>query len=55
MLHVELYGNADAPPVVFTHGWGGDATEWYYVKKDLARKFRLILWDLPGLGSPRLR
>jgi len=50
VLHVELYGNVDAPPVVFTHGWGGYATEWYYVKKDLARRFRLILWDLPGLG-----
>jgi pimeloyl-ACP methyl ester carboxylesterase len=50
VLHVELYGDPDAPPVVFTHGWGGDATEWYYIKKDLARRFRLILWDLPGLG-----
>ncbi|MFO0848021.1 MAG: alpha/beta fold hydrolase [Gemmataceae bacterium] len=50
VLHVELYGNADAPPVVFTHGWGGNATEWCYVKKDLDRRFRLILWDLPGLG-----
>lgn len=50
VLHVELYGDPAAPPVVFTHGWGGDATEWYYVKKALAGRFRLILWDLPGLG-----
>jgi pimeloyl-ACP methyl ester carboxylesterase len=50
VLHVEFYGPPDAPPVVLTHGWGGDATEWYYLKKDLADKFRLIAWDLPGLG-----
>ena len=49
-LHVEFYGPTDAPPIVLTHGWGADATEWYYLKKQLAGKFRLIAWDLPGLG-----
>ncbi len=49
-LHVELYGPADAPPIVLTHGWGADATEWYYEKKRLAGPFRLIAWDLAGLG-----
>lgn len=53
-LHVELYGPPDAPPVVLTHGWGGDGTEWYYLKKALAARYRLIVWDLPGLGlSPK--
>jgi pimeloyl-ACP methyl ester carboxylesterase len=33
-----------------THGWDLDATVWYYEKKHLAPPFRLILWDLPGLG-----
>ena len=28
VLHVEMYGAADAPPIVLTHGWGCDATEW---------------------------
>jgi len=49
-LHVEIYGPPDAPPIVMTHGWGANATEWYYEKKRLAGRFRLIVWDLPGLG-----
>jgi pimeloyl-ACP methyl ester carboxylesterase len=48
-LRVEIYGPPDGQPVVLTHGWGMDSDEWYYLKKDLA-KFRLIVWDLPGLG-----
>ncbi|WP_439626727.1 alpha/beta fold hydrolase [Gemmata sp.] len=50
VLNVEFYGPPDAPPIVLTHGWGGDATEWNYLKKDLGSKYRLIAWDLPGLG-----
>ena len=49
-LHVEFFGPSDAPPIVLTHGWGADGTEWYYLKKQLTDKFRLIVWDLPGLG-----
>jgi pimeloyl-ACP methyl ester carboxylesterase len=49
-LLVECYGPADAPPVVMTHGWGCNSTEWFYPKKLLAGRFRLILWDEPGLG-----
>ena len=49
-LRVECYGPADAPPIVMTHGWGCDSTEWFYPKKHLAGRFRLILWDEPGLG-----
>jgi pimeloyl-ACP methyl ester carboxylesterase len=36
--------------VVLTHGWGLDANAWYYVRRRLASKFRLVAWDLPGLG-----
>jgi len=50
VLRVECYGPADAPPIVFTHGWGADSTEWFYQKKYLADRFRLIVWDLPGAG-----
>ncbi len=49
-LRVECYGPPDAPPVVMTHGWGCDSTEWFYAKKYLAGRFRLVLWDEPGLG-----
>ncbi len=50
-LHVEFYGPEDAPTIVMTHGWGMNSTVWYYAKRDLAKRFRLIVWDLPGLGE----
>ena len=49
-LQVECHGPPDAPPMVLTHGWGADGTEWYYAKRALAGRYRLIVWDLPGLG-----
>jgi pimeloyl-ACP methyl ester carboxylesterase len=52
-LQVESYGPADGPTVILTHGWGATSTEWYYLKKHLADRFRLIVWDLPGLGLSR--
>ena len=50
-IRVEIFGRPDAPTLVFTHGWGISQTEWYYAKRDLAGQFRLIFWDLPGLGK----
>jgi pimeloyl-ACP methyl ester carboxylesterase len=50
-IHVELYGSPDAQPIVMTHGWGPNSTVWYYAKRQLANNFRLIIWDLPGLGK----
>jgi pimeloyl-ACP methyl ester carboxylesterase len=50
-LHTEEDGPAGTSPlVVLTHGWGLDANAWYYVRRRLASKFRLVAWDLPGLG-----
>jgi pimeloyl-ACP methyl ester carboxylesterase len=49
-LRVECYGNEDAPPIILTHGWGANSTEWDYLKKELPGDFQLIVWDLPGLG-----
>jgi pimeloyl-ACP methyl ester carboxylesterase len=49
-LQVEVYGPADGPPLVLTHGWGMNSTEWYYLKQQLSNHFQLIVWDLPGLG-----
>ena len=49
-IQVECYGPADAPPIVLTHGWGVNSTEWFYVKTRLSDRFRVIVWDLPGLG-----
>lgn len=49
-LSIASYGPADADPVVFVHGWGLDSNEWFYAKKELGG-YRLITWDLPGLGE----
>jgi pimeloyl-ACP methyl ester carboxylesterase len=51
-LYVELHGPADATPIVMTHGWGLDVDEWYYSSR-LADKYRMIRWDLPGLGESK--
>jgi pimeloyl-ACP methyl ester carboxylesterase len=48
-LCVTSYGPIDADPIIFTHGWGLDSNEWFYAKREL-RAYRIITWDLPGLG-----
>jgi pimeloyl-ACP methyl ester carboxylesterase len=35
------------------HGNGTNSTEWYYAKRHLADRFRLVLCDLPGVGKSR--
>jgi pimeloyl-ACP methyl ester carboxylesterase len=52
-LRVECYGRESAPPIILTHGWGANSREWDYLKKELSDEFRLIVWDLPGLGRSR--
>lgn len=37
--------------IILTHGWGLDSSAWYYVRKRLGRRYRLVSWDLPGLGG----
>ncbi len=49
-IHAEVYGPANGPTLVLTHGWGVSSTEWYYAKRHLSDRFRVIVWDLPGLG-----
>ena len=50
-IQVEFYGSPGAPPLILTHGWGPNSTVWYYAKKQLANHFRVVVWDLPGLGK----
>ena len=50
VLNVEMCGPPDAPPMVLIHGWGSDGTEWKYARRALGGRYRLIVWDLPGLG-----
>lgn len=53
VLHVEAHGPADAPVLLFTHGWGLSSAEWFYAKHHLSGHYRVLLWDLPGLGQSR--
>lgn len=50
-LYVEETGPVGAPVMILTHGWAMDSTIWYYAKRDLSRQFRVISWDLPGMGK----
>ncbi len=52
-IWVESHGAAGAPLIVFTHGWGMNATIWWYAKRQLVGQYRLVLWDLPGLGRSK--
>lgn len=52
-LYIEVHGPQDAPAVILTHGWGLDSTIWYYLRRHLSQRFRVIVWDLPGLGRSR--
>ncbi len=49
-LQVEHYGRENGTTLIFTHGWGTDSTEWYYLKRQLSDRFHIIVWDLPGVG-----
>jgi pimeloyl-ACP methyl ester carboxylesterase len=52
-LFVQTIGPRDAPTIILTHGWGLDSTVWQYAKEDLGGQYRLVLWDLPGLGKSK--
>jgi pimeloyl-ACP methyl ester carboxylesterase len=52
-LYVEHHGPQDAPTVILTHGWGLDSTIWFYLRRRLATEFRVVTWDLPGLGKSK--
>lgn len=54
-LYVEQHGPKLRPAIILTHGWGLDSTIWSYARRDLGQRFRLVLWDLPGLGRSRLK
>jgi pimeloyl-ACP methyl ester carboxylesterase len=52
-LHVQIYGSDTAPTLLLTHGWSLNVSSWDYLKRRLAERFRLVMWDLPGLGRSR--
>lgn len=52
-LFVETSGIATAPTVILTHGWGLNATAWGETRAALERQYRVVTWDLPGLGRSK--
>ena len=49
-LEWEQFGPDDAPTILLTHGWSLTHDTWYYQKKALAGEFRVIVWDMRGMG-----
>jgi pimeloyl-ACP methyl ester carboxylesterase len=53
VLYVEEVGPENAPTLLLTHGWGMNSAVWRYMRQHLADRYRLVMWDLPGLGKSR--
>lgn len=51
VLNVDVYGAQGLPTIILTHGAGTNRTSWYYVIRALAGRYRVIAWDMPGLGN----
>lgn len=49
-LEWEQFGPDDAPAVLLSHGWALTHDTWYYQKLALAGEFRVIVWDMRGMG-----
>lgn len=57
-IHVERQGELRGMPVVLVHGWGAHSVIWYYQRRSLSRRSRVVSYDLRGLGRsgrPRTR
>jgi pimeloyl-ACP methyl ester carboxylesterase len=55
-VYYQVVGQGDKT-LVFIHGWSADHTFWQNQSSELAKRFRVVLLDLPGFGksdAPRL-
>ena len=50
-IFVEVHGLERGPTIILTHGWGMDHHEWAYLKRAWGDRFRIVVWDLPGIGG----
>lgn len=50
-LQVEAWGPKEAPALVLTHGWQMDRSIWSPTITALKDRYRIVAWDLPGLGE----
>lgn len=44
-------GDPTLPKLVLVHGYGGSLVLWFSNVKELSKKFRLYLLDVPGMGA----
>ncbi|MDB5340187.1 MAG: cpo [Planctomycetaceae bacterium] len=51
VIHMEVRGPETAPTVILTHGWSMNSDEWAYLQSTWGDQFRVVTWDLPGLGN----
>jgi pimeloyl-ACP methyl ester carboxylesterase len=49
-LHVRDSGPKDAPAIVLLHGFGSSLHTWEPWARELAKRYRVIRFDLPGAG-----
>ena len=50
-LHVREWGKADAPAILFIHGWSQNHLCWHkQYESELADAFHLVAFDLRGHG-----
>jgi pimeloyl-ACP methyl ester carboxylesterase len=49
-LFVQISGKSEGPTLLMTHGWSLDSSAWKYLHPELSSHFRIVTWDLPGLG-----
>lgn len=49
-LHVRVYGDPDAQPIVFSHGWTCSADYWIPQINAFAENFSVIVYDQRGHG-----
>ena len=50
-FHVVEYGDPDAPPMLFVHGFGCDHVMWRMVAPRFAADHRVVCFDLAGAGG----
>jgi pimeloyl-ACP methyl ester carboxylesterase len=55
MVYLETRGEKGAPVIIFTHGQGLNSTVWSRIRRALLKQYRVVTWDLPGLGESSLQ
>lgn len=49
-IFVEELGPRDAPALLLIHGYGATGRSWLFIKKALAKRYRVVIVDAPGFG-----